>query len=541
MAELVRRLGSPGWRRVAAGAAVAVIVLALYADGALSSLDLSSIDARFSLRGTERPTGVVFVGEDNTTFNYFINRGMRAPFPRRYDAAVITNLAKAGARVVAVDLVFETKTDTADDDDLILATRAAGNVVLATTSVLPGGRTPIFGGGSGLALSRGVVGFAQFTPDSDGAIRQMKDQILGVPTFAIAAVQRARGRPVAFPGGPDASAPIDFAGPAGTVTELSFSNVMNDDFPAAAVRGKIVVVGVDDPLIGDQHATATSPVMAGSEVQADAIQTALDGFPLSFAPGVLNVLLIISFAVFSPLIGLRLRVLPTLAATAGAVAVLLIAAQLAFDGGLIIGFVYPVLAAILSAGAAFALQARRAQVLEARLPAAVSDFFVSYRRSGSEFAANMVKQSLVRRLGERRVFMDVDGLSPGEQWPERLERAAKSSRAMLVMIGPTWLDQRAPDGSRRLDDPDDWVRRELETALSNPEATVVPILHDGARMPTRQELPPTLAPLADCQARVLSGTNIDDWVRDLIDSVNRGRVHAASALSGPLTPSNTPT
>src|SRR5689334_3264966 len=134
-------------RRVALLLGVAAVAAGLgvlaYGTHLLRRPELQTIDARFAIRGSEphRTAGVVVVGIDATTFNYFRNRKLPAqwPFPRRYHARVIEQLQRAGAKVIALDLQFTEESDEADDNALIDAVAKAKNVVLATTEVQPGG------------------------------------------------------------------------------------------------------------------------------------------------------------------------------------------------------------------------------------------------------------------------------------------------------------------------------------------------------------------------------------------------------------------
>jgi adenylate cyclase len=348
---------------VIAGVAVVALVLALDAIGALKALDMSSVDARFLIRGSEGPPHkVAVVAIDERTFDYLTAHDpsqSHYPFPRGLDARVITNLARAGAKVIAFDEQFTEPTDPTDDNALILATRAAGNVVLATTDVAAGGKTDVFGGGQALVISRAIPGQAQLPIASDGRIRRMRGQIEGLTAFAVAAAERALNRSIRFPGGPDATALIDYRGPAGTIPETSFSRVLENRFAPGAFRGKIVVVGPGDPTLGDVHQTPTSNLMSGAEVQANAIDTALRGFPLKNAPGWLDGVLIIVLGLMAPLLALRRSALLAAGATLIALVLLALACQLAFDAGIVVGFVYPALAGILAASATLILQGLR--------------------------------------------------------------------------------------------------------------------------------------------------------------------------------------
>jgi hypothetical protein len=159
-----------------------------------------------------------------------------------------------------------------------------------------------------------------------------------------------------------------------------------------------------------------------------------------------------------------------------------------------------------------------------------SDFFISYRRGQSELAANTLREGLSRKFGKKRVFMDTDAIEPGERWPRRLEEAIATSRAMLVVIGPQWLEHDAGPGARRIDQPGDWVRREIEEGLARPDLAVIPVTHDGASVPAREELPDSMKALSDCQAVTLTGRDIDQWITELVERIQVGRIRSSEAL-----------
>lgn len=346
-----------------AGILVVAVVLALDAAHALRGLDLSSIDTRFGIRGSLGPPGgVVLVGIDAATFNYLDAHHPRQahfPFARRLDARVIANLARDGARVIAYDEQFTEQTNPTDDNALVLAVRAAHNVVLATTEVGAHGATRIFGGGQGLAFSRATPADGQFPLDSDGRIRRLREQILDLVTLPVATAERAVGHPVRFPGGRDASAYIDYHGAAGTVRTISYWRVLEGQFAPGTFRGKVVVVGATEPILHDVFQTPTSNQMPGPEVQANAIDTVLRGFPLSNAAGWLNVALVILFGLSAPILALRFGALRAAGVTFVALALLAVVCQLAFDGGTVVGFVYPALAGLLGAASTLLLQGLR--------------------------------------------------------------------------------------------------------------------------------------------------------------------------------------
>lgn len=128
--------------------------------------------------------------------------------------------------------------------------------------------------------------------------------------------------------------------------------------------------------------------------------------------------------------------------------------------------------------------------------------FISYRGGDERWAPDLVYTALTAEFGEGVVFKAGYDLRAGEEFPAILEQRAASCPVMIVCIGPGWLVARNADGTRRLDEPDDWVRREVEIALRNGN-DVIPLLLgslDEISIPTVSELPPDLAPLVRRQA-----------------------------------------
>jgi TIR domain/Pentapeptide repeats (9 copies) len=121
--------------------------------------------------------------------------------------------------------------------------------------------------------------------------------------------------------------------------------------------------------------------------------------------------------------------------------------------------------------------------------------FISYRRQETGHLAGRLRDRLADRFGESQVFIDVDAIEPGVDFAEEIFRAVTACTVLLAIIGPAWLTAADGRGRRRLDDPNDIVRLEIETALAR-GLRVIPILVDGAVMPTRGDLPGSLAGLA---------------------------------------------
>jgi hypothetical protein len=141
--------------------------------------------------------------------------------------------------------------------------------------------------------------------------------------------------------------------------------------------------------------------------------------------------------------------------------------------------------------------------------------FLSYRREDASGHAGRLYDLLAARYGADRVFMDVDAIPLGSQFDETISRAIASCDVLIALIGRGWLQATDSSGHRRLDDPADFVRSEIESALEQ-GVVVVPATIQGAEIPRAEELPPSLAPLTQRQGFQLSDAGWRDDVARLI-------------------------
>lgn len=148
--------------------------------------------------------------------------------------------------------------------------------------------------------------------------------------------------------------------------------------------------------------------------------------------------------------------------------------------------------------------------------------FVSYRRDDSRHAAGRLLDRLRHTYEPHQLFMDVDNVAPGLDFVKVIEEQVAACDVMLVVIGPNWIDARDEGGARRLDNPRDFVRLEVETALKR-DVRVIPVLVDAAAIPQEDALPESLRPLAKRQSVRLThdqfGSEADSLVRSLQDVV----------------------
>jgi len=120
--------------------------------------------------------------------------------------------------------------------------------------------------------------------------------------------------------------------------------------------------------------------------------------------------------------------------------------------------------------------------------------FISYRRSDTTGSAGRLEDTLSRYFGEGRVFRDVGGIGPGEDFQHKIAHSLENAGALVVLIGPDWLAENEK-GSPRLHEPGDHVAGEIVAALEK-NLLVVPVLVEGARMPPEGDLPDRLRPLS---------------------------------------------
>jgi adenylate cyclase len=346
------------------GTLMTALVVVAYLARLTGDLENRSVDARFKVRGEQKPpSDIVVVDIDDVTFH---DLDRRWPFPRAYHAAVANRLAKDGAKVIGFDIQFTEQSELGPEDDnaLILACRNARTCIIADTEIGPKGQSQTFGGPPGQKIARVKVGDSRIPQDSDGYHRHMAEK-LGTPrtTFSVLVAERSTGRDINADDLPDERPWIDFYGPGLTLKTISYSHVCNcgkakrdkvKQVPAGYFKGKTVIIGSSSSVLQDVHPTPMDAVMGGPEIQASAVTTARRGFPLDDSPKAVDVLLIILMGAIAPLFGLRMK-LWAIAIAAVAGVIYTIATQLAFNAGEVLTFVYPMGALVLSSAGSLAV------------------------------------------------------------------------------------------------------------------------------------------------------------------------------------------
>src|SRR5580658_6648281 len=151
--------------------------------------------------------------------------------------------------------------------------------------------------------------------------------------------------------------------------------------------------------------------------------------------------------------------------------------------------------------------------------------FISYRREDSIAYSGRLYDRLTAEFGKGQVFMDIDSIDPGADFVEVIEQTVAACDAVPVVIGRQWLTVADAQGRRRIENPADFVRLEVETALSR-KVRVVPVLVGGAQMPRSDELPATLGGLLRRHALDLPDTAFHQTLGRLIDSLRKDEAKA---------------
>jgi len=170
----------------------------------------------------------------------------------------------------------------------------------------------------------------------------------------------------------------------------------------------------------------------------------------------------------------------------------------------------------------------------------MSDIFISYRREDSGGWTGRLAADLRREFPNAQVFQDIASIEIGEDFVEVVRRALASSAAVIVVIGPRWLNAKDEQGNRRLDDRKDWVRLEISESLKRVGLRVVPVQVGGGSMPRAADLPKPLKALARRNAHEITDKRWDHDISQLvavlkkIESLNATRRSIAPAKNRPV-------
>ena len=358
----MRRLERRARRLILGLVAVSALALALIGyvlqPGPLRRLELRTVDARFAIRGAQTADrSIVLVTIDDRAYRQLLSSGPRATIARALD-----DISAAGPRAIEADIIFTGAKSPEGDAALIGAVHRAGaRLVLATDTIDTNGQTELFGRGDQIlsdhtAPAAGYAGFPGNPNDPATVVRTMQRSVTlpaGAPldTLGVVAARRSGLSSTATAALP-ASTWIAFRGGPGTFPRVALADVLAGRPAALAqLRNRIVVLGVTAAAARDVHHTSApgGGLMTGPELQANAVSTALRGFPVREAGRGVDVALIILLGLVPLALALRLSPLPCALGVLAAAALFCLAAQLTFDTGRVVNVVYPLLSLALSA------------------------------------------------------------------------------------------------------------------------------------------------------------------------------------------------
>jgi hypothetical protein len=151
----------------------------------------------------------------------------------------------------------------------------------------------------------------------------------------------------------------------------------------------------------------------------------------------------------------------------------------------------------------------------------VSGIFISYRRDDSRDIAGRLVDRLRQDYSDEQLFLDIDAIPAGTNFETVLADRLKACDVLLAVIGPRWVKAQDASGKRRLDEPGDYVRREIASALQRNDVRVIPLLVSDATMPRAEDLPDDLKALIARQNYELRYERFNADANDLISQLAR--------------------
>jgi hypothetical protein len=148
----------------------------------------------------------------------------------------------------------------------------------------------------------------------------------------------------------------------------------------------------------------------------------------------------------------------------------------------------------------------------------MAKIFISYRRQEAIAEVGRLWSDLQWHCGRKNVFLDHESIEGGARFPQTIAEAVAAAEVVLVVIGRQWLSVTGKTGGRRLDDPADWVRREIKAAL-DANKKIIPVLVQDAEMPKAGDLPEAIRELANRQFKDLSVRH-NHWHSDVKELMN---------------------
>ena len=146
---------------------------------------------------------------------------------------------------------------------------------------------------------------------------------------------------------------------------------------------------------------------------------------------------------------------------------------------------------------------------------------LNYRRGDTAGNAGHLYATLAKHFGSDNVFMDIDKIEPGLNFVEVIKQWVGRCDVFIAMIGAQWLTSAYDSGERRLDDPNDFVRMEIEAGLARPDVRVIPVTVQDVEMPAAEQMPESMRELAYRNGLEIRDVSWDYDVQRLIKAIER--------------------
>ena len=121
----------------------------------------------------------------------------------------------------------------------------------------------------------------------------------------------------------------------------------------------------------------------------------------------------------------------------------------------------------------------------------LNQVFICYRRENSSWVAGRIYDRLSQKFGRDVIFKDIDSIPLGINFKQHIESVVQQCSVVLVIVYHRWMGESAESGKSRIDDPNDFVRIEIESALSR-EIPIIPLFIEDAVIPSENDLPETM-------------------------------------------------
>lgn len=153
--------------------------------------------------------------------------------------------------------------------------------------------------------------------------------------------------------------------------------------------------------------------------------------------------------------------------------------------------------------------------------AMVPGVFISYRRGDEPAYARLLHLTISSLREQPSVFIDIDAIEPGAFFQKSIADGIAACGIFIVLIGENWHGKQSQNAPSRLASPDDYVRREIETALKFGK-TIVPVLIESTPVPTAFDLPASIAALASLNAIRITHMNFSLEIQPVLDLITKG-------------------